>query len=268
MAHDTYYDKMVERNIGVLTKDEQKKLKDSCVAIAGCGGMGGLSGEQLVRLGVGRLKISDFDSFEANNLNRQHGSKSTNIGHSKVKVLSQHFKEINPGLELETFEDGVQDDNVDKFLDTADIAIDGIDYNCFYNTILLDRAARQKGVCVIHSLAVGMGISAFVFGPDTMSVEEYVGLPQNSAKEKIAKHSIPLEKFAPYFPSYIDRNLARMGAIAKINFPNIIMPQCLGTAIAVSEAVMILLGRVKPPAGPSPRIFTFDMQDRKFIFNE
>lgn len=54
-----FYREMVNRNIGVISVEEQEKLRKSCVAVAGCGGMGGLSAEQLVRLGVGRVKIAD-----------------------------------------------------------------------------------------------------------------------------------------------------------------------------------------------------------------
>ena len=65
---DDFYKQMVERNIGVLSHEEQERLSKACVAVAGCGGIGGLSAEQLVRVGVGHVKIADHDSFAVHNL--------------------------------------------------------------------------------------------------------------------------------------------------------------------------------------------------------
>jgi molybdopterin/thiamine biosynthesis adenylyltransferase len=264
MKWSNFYKEMINRNIGVISVKEQERLRKTCIAVAGCGGMGGLSAEQLVRLGVGRLKIADFDSFQTHNLSRQCGSLSSNIGQNKAEVLTRHFKEINPELRLEVFKNGIQPENVEKFVEGAEAVIDAIDYTCFYNTVILNRAARRRNLCVINAHAIGFGVNIFVFGPGTVSIEEYAGLPSDTSRTEIESFKIPIEKFAPYMPTYINPGDARKVAQEGTNIPNIIMPQHLGTAIAVSEAVMIALGRVKPPVGPDPRIFILDLQDRKF----
>jgi hypothetical protein len=68
----------------------------------------------------------------------------------------------------------------------------------------------------------------------------------------------------PYTPTYVDPDIVRKAALGEINIPNIAMPQYFGTAVAASEAVMMVLGRIKPPKGPAPRIFILDLLDRKF----
>ena len=73
-----------------------------------------------------------------------------------------------------------------------------------------------------------------------------------------------LMKLIPHIPRYADLMVIKKAAMGEIPIPNLVMPQHLGTAMAVSEAVMIVLGRVKPPAGPKPRIFILDLQERKF----
>ena len=266
--NDKFYSEMVERNIGVLSSGEQNRLRSSCVAVAGCGGMGGVSAEQIVRLGVGRVKIADFDNFETHNLSRQACSTTSTLGRNKAEVLGKHLKDINPELKLEIFKEGVVPENVEEFLDGSEVTIDGIDYNSLHSAVLLERAARKRNICFISPLAIAFGVSVFVFGPGTMSLEEYVGLPPNSPEEKIKKFRTPPEKSAPYMPSYVNLKKARVAAALRMNIPNIIMPQHLGGGIAVSEAAMILLGRIKPPAGPGPRIFVFDIQDRKFEVTE
>ncbi|MFC1576279.1 ThiF family adenylyltransferase [Candidatus Omnitrophota bacterium] len=264
MKKSKFYSEMVSRNIGVVSSGEQEKLRKSCVAVAGCGGMGGVSAEQLVRMGVGHIKIADFDNFEVHNLSRQSTSTTSTVGKKKATILGRYLKDINPELKLEIFEKGVHRDNVDEFTEDADVAIDGIDYNSFYNAVLLGKSAKRNNICVVSPLAIAFGVSVFVFGPKTQSLAEYAGLPSNASDEKIKKFKIPPEKSAPYMPSYVNYKKARFFAFLKMNIPNIIMPQHLGGGIAVSEAVMMLLGRVKPPTGPEPRIFVFDIQDRKF----
>lgn len=259
-----FYTEMVDRNIGVVSAEEQERLRNACVAVAGCGGMGGLSAEQLVRLGVGQVKIADFDTFEIHNISRQAGSTFINVGTHKAAVLGRYFQEINPELRLDVFTDGVQPGNVAEFLAEVDAVIDGIDYTKFFNTVILHRAARQRGLCVVNPQAIGFGVSVLVFGPRTMTIGEYVGLPENAGEEEIAAFQIPMEKFMPYFPTYVNREVAAKAAAGQINIPNVITPQHLGTAIAVSETVMMLLGRVKEPVGPLPRVIVLDLQDRHF----
>jgi molybdopterin/thiamine biosynthesis adenylyltransferase len=249
---------MVERNIGVISSGEQDKLRKSCVAVAGCGGMGGLSAEQLVRLGVGRVKIADSDTFAIHNLSRQCGSACSNVGRNKAEVLGRHFKDINPELNLEIFKEGVTPQNVERFIEGAEAVIDGTDFSTFSATILIYQTARRKNICVINPNAIGFGVNVFVFGPKTISIEDYLGLT-SGADPKMA-----LRKLVPYIPTYADLAVFEKAAKGEINIPNLAMPQYLGTSVAVSEAVMIVLGRVRPPAGPNPRIFILDLLDRKF----
>jgi molybdopterin/thiamine biosynthesis adenylyltransferase len=253
-----FYKEMVDRNIGVLSDKEQEKLRNSCVAVAGCGGMGGLSAEQLVRLGVGHVKIADFDNFAVHNLSRQTGSATSNVGRNKAEVLGAHFKDINPELRLDIFSEGVTVNNAEKFTENAAAVIDGTDYSRLESTVGMYASARKRGICVINPNAIGFGVNVFVFGPKTVSFDEYLGL-SSGINPRMA-----LAKLVPYMPKYGDKSIIQKVLLEGAVLPNIAMPQYLGTAVAVSEAVMIMLGRVEPPKGPDPRIFVIDLQERKF----
>jgi hypothetical protein len=198
------------------------------------------------------------------NISRQSGSTFFNAGVHKAAVLGKYFMEINPELHLEVFTEGVQPENVSEFLEGAQVVIDAIDYTQFYHSVVLHRRARVQEACIINPQAIGFGVSVLIFGPKTITIEEYVGLKPNAKQEEIENFNIPIEKFCPYFPSYTDPEIAQRVATGQINIPNIIMPQHLGTAITVSEAVMMILGRITEPQGPNPRIFVLDLQDRKF----
>lgn len=258
IQEEDFYRQMVERNIGVISVEEQERLKSSCFAVAGCGGMGGLSAEQLVRLGVGHLKIADFDSFSVHNLSRQCCSATSTIGKNKAETLGRHLKDINPLLRLDVYTNGVTPENVEDFIQGAHAVIDGTDYSVLESTVLMYAAARLRGLCVFNPNAVGFGVSVLIFGPKTVSFEEFLGLSADKDPR------LALMKLVQYLPKYADPDVIKQAALGQINIPNIIMPQHLGTSIAVSEAVMVLLGRRPEPAGPEPRVFIIDLQDRKF----
>ena len=56
------YAQAFDRNIGWVTEAEQASLRGRCVAIAGMGGVGGRHLLTLVRLGIGRVRLADFDT--------------------------------------------------------------------------------------------------------------------------------------------------------------------------------------------------------------
>lgn len=78
------YSKAFARNLGLVQPDEQHRLQQSVVAIAGLGGVGGVHLTTLARLGIGGFHIADFDSFEIQNFNltllRENWSKVNCVG--------------------------------------------------------------------------------------------------------------------------------------------------------------------------------------------
>ena len=65
------YDTAFERNIGILSKADQQRLRSSRVAIAGLGGTGSAQVHALARTGIGAFNLADPDTFELANFNRQ-----------------------------------------------------------------------------------------------------------------------------------------------------------------------------------------------------
>lgn len=257
MPQTDFYKEMVCRNIGVLSDEEQERLRNSCVCVAGAGGMGGLSAEQFVRLGVGHVKIADFDRFQIHNISRQFLATTETVDRNKVDVLAEHFMQENPELELDVFSEGVTVENAEEFIEGASVVIDGTDYTRFGHTVAMYEAARKKGICVVCPNAIGFGAQILVFGPKTKTLAEFLNVSENSARPDLAR-------FVQYIPSYADKLMVASAAKMEINIPNIIMPQHLGTSIAVTEAVLLMLGKIKEPEGKEPRVFIFDVLDRKF----
>ena len=68
--------KRYQRQILMLGEAGQEKLKAARVLLAGAGGLGTVISVYLAAAGVGTLRIADYDSVEASNLNRQIGRAS------------------------------------------------------------------------------------------------------------------------------------------------------------------------------------------------
>src|SRR5947207_15925370 len=122
------YDTAFARNLGWVTRSEQRTLRGKCVAIAGLGGVGGQHLVTLARLGLGSFRLAEFDTFDLVNFNRQVGASMSTLERPKLDVMAAMARDINPTVELVTFPDGVRASNVDAFLEGADLFVDGLDF--------------------------------------------------------------------------------------------------------------------------------------------
>ena len=107
------YDLAFSRNNGITSLQEQSKLRNSTVAIAGMGGVGGDYLVTLARAGVGNFRISDFDDFEIVNFNRQYGATMSTVGRKKLDVMNELALDINPECNIQTFENGINENNIE-----------------------------------------------------------------------------------------------------------------------------------------------------------
>ena len=77
------------------------RLGRSTVTVIGCGGVGSFAAEALVRSGVGRVILVDYDRICVTNVNRQlHAMKGT-LGKPKVAVMAERLRSINPDAVIE-----------------------------------------------------------------------------------------------------------------------------------------------------------------------
>src|SRR5258708_2400741 len=78
------------------------RLAASTVTVVGVGGVGSFAAEALVRSGVGRVILVDYDRICVTNVNRQlHAMKGT-LGKSKVCVMAERLRLINPDAVIGT----------------------------------------------------------------------------------------------------------------------------------------------------------------------
>lgn len=235
-----YYKEMTSRNIGVFSESEQMMLAEATVAVAGCGCMGGLSIVLLARMGVGRLRIADPDVFEISNINRQSGANSSTVGQNKAEVMAEIALGINPSIELDVFPEHITAGNAGEFVSEADIVVDGIDYYRFKDALSLHRCARSEGLFVVTAVAIGFGANGIVFSPNGMTIEEFVGLPNNCDILLANDFTVPPEKYCPVLPPYASRDTVEKIASHEIEIPSISVAQAVGAGIIATQTARIL----------------------------
>ncbi|NOY80141.1 MAG: sulfur carrier protein ThiS adenylyltransferase ThiF [Kiritimatiellaeota bacterium] len=100
--------------------------KRAAVGIAGLGGLGSTVAVALVRTGIGKLVLADFDVVEPSNLNRQQYTVEQ-IGLYKTDALREVLGKINPYVEIETHCVRLDDRNVPEVFGRVDVMVEAFD---------------------------------------------------------------------------------------------------------------------------------------------
>jgi sulfur-carrier protein adenylyltransferase/sulfurtransferase len=110
-----------------VTMEGQQKLKAARVIVIGTGGLGAPILAYLAAAGVGKIGVVDFDTVDVSNLHRQIIHKSNNVGKLKTQSAVEMMKEINPLIDIQTYDTSLRSDNALEMLRDYDIVIDGTD---------------------------------------------------------------------------------------------------------------------------------------------
>ncbi|WP_426416972.1 ThiF family adenylyltransferase [Aestuariirhabdus sp. LZHN29] len=241
------YASAFSRNIGWITEEEQSVLRDTRVAIAGMGGVGGAHLLTLVRLGIGHFHIADFDEFGVENTNRQAGARTSTYGKKKADTLRSMALDINPELDIKVFDEGVNRHNLEHFFLKVDLYIDGLDFFAFDARELVFHHCYQHHIPAVTAAPLGTGAATLVFMPKRTSFEQYFGFKGQSETEKSLRFFVglaPSMAHASYLvdPSRVDLE-ARKG-------PSTIMGCEMCAGVAATQALKILTGRGRVLAAP------------------
>jgi molybdopterin/thiamine biosynthesis adenylyltransferase len=256
------YREAFSRNIGWVTAQEQNILRHKRIAIAGLGGVGGAHFLTLARLGVGSFRIADFDEFSLANFNRQVGANISSLGKPKTDVLVAMAKDINPGLDIDIFQDGINKENLREFLTDIDIYVDGLDFFVFSDRQATFSVCAELGIPAITAAPLGMGAALLNFLPGKMTFEEYFQWGDLPEEEKALRFLIGLAPSGLHAKYLVDPTT--------INFkehrgPSTMMGCDLCAGIVATEALKILLNRGRVFA--APHVIQFDAYRNKLKHN-
>lgn len=119
----------------------QNRFSSATVAICGLGGLGSNIAIALVRAGIGKLLLIDFDRIDITNLHRQQ-YKVNQIGRYKTEALAENLLEIAPYMETETITERITEDNISSLLKDADIVCEAFD-NAEAKAMLVNGVLEQ-----------------------------------------------------------------------------------------------------------------------------
>ena len=119
-------------------------LRQAHICVIGIGGVGSWAAEALARTAVGQITLIDLDDICVTNSNRQVHTLASTIGRSKVEVMAERLKAINPELVVNEVEDFVTEDNVGELIGKEfDYVLDAID-NFRAKAAIIAHCKRHK----------------------------------------------------------------------------------------------------------------------------
>ena len=210
----------------------QAKLLKSRVLCLGAGGLGSPSALYLAAAGVGTLGIIDADTVDASNLQRQVLHGTDRVGMSKVESAKKTLSNLNPDVNVVTFDERLVRENADRIFDQGwDVIVDGLDN--FSTRYLVNDASIWKKIPVVHG-------SIFRFDGQVTTF-----WPGKGPCYRCLYPEPPPPELAP--------SCSEAGVLG-------VLPGIIGV-IQATEAVKILLGIGEPLVG---RLLTYDSLKMKF----
>jgi molybdopterin/thiamine biosynthesis adenylyltransferase/rhodanese-related sulfurtransferase len=130
-------------------EEGQLKLLASRILLIGAGGLGSPAALYLAAAGVGTLGIVDADVVDETNLQRQVLHSTASLGEAKVESAARTLRELNPDVEVKTYNEQLTSENIERILaDGWNVIVDGADN--FPTRYLVNDAAVFHDIPLVH----------------------------------------------------------------------------------------------------------------------
>jgi adenylyltransferase/sulfurtransferase len=128
-----------------LGESGQERLMAGRVAVIGCGALGSVIAEILVRGGVGYVRLVDRDFVDLSNLPRQSLFDEADVARVLPKAIAaaDKLRRMNSAATVEPVVEHVTAANVERLTDDVDLVLDGTDN--FPTRFLVNDAAVKHG---------------------------------------------------------------------------------------------------------------------------
>src|SRR5919204_169101 len=133
----------------------QRKLVDAHVTLCGCGALGTVLANALVRAGLGHLRLVDRDFIETHNLQRQVLFDEHDVAENlpKAEAAARKLAAINSSVHVEPVVTDIDRANILDLVKDADLILDGTDN--FEIRYLINDAAVKLGKPRVHGGSIG-----------------------------------------------------------------------------------------------------------------
>ncbi|KZT08135.1 uncharacterized protein LAESUDRAFT_736059 [Laetiporus sulphureus 93-53] len=141
------------RNYAFFGDESMAKIRKGTVVVIGCGGVGSWAAVMLVRSGVSRIRLVDFDYVTLSSLNRHATALLADVGTPKVKCTERTLKQIARWVQVDSRVDIWRKEQGGELLEGADWVIDAID-NISTKVDLL-KYCHEHNIKIFSSMGAG-----------------------------------------------------------------------------------------------------------------
>jgi adenylyltransferase/sulfurtransferase len=133
----------------------QERIRASRVVVVGCGALGSVLSETMVRAGVGALTLVDRDFVEESNLQRQALFDQEDVarGLPKAAAAETKLRRINSDVAVRGIVADLSSENVDEVVKDVDLVLDGTDN--FETRFLVNDVCVREGIPWVYGACVG-----------------------------------------------------------------------------------------------------------------
>ncbi|KAK4050616.1 hypothetical protein OIV83_003342 [Microbotryomycetes sp. JL201] len=100
-TNDVIINEALARNHAFFGPDKMNTIRNSFVIVVGLGGVGSATATMLVRSGVKKIRLIDFDQVSLSSLNRHAVATLAQVGTPKVTACADYFAQIAPWVEID-----------------------------------------------------------------------------------------------------------------------------------------------------------------------
>ncbi|KAL4364705.1 hypothetical protein AHAS_Ahas07G0032800 [Arachis hypogaea] len=154
LLKDEIVSEHLTRNIQFFGSESQQKVSASYVVVIGLGGVGSHAASMLLRSGVGKLLLVDFDQVSLSSLNRHAVATRADVGIPKAQCLKEHFSSIFPECQVDAkvllYDSSTEEEILSGHPDFVLDCIDNID-----TKVALLAACVRRGLKVLSATGAG-----------------------------------------------------------------------------------------------------------------
>ena len=185
-------EKFQDRTIKLIGNENLERIKNQHYIIFGLGGVGGYIFETLIRLGIEKITIVDYDKFHASNLNRQIGSNLENLEKFKVYEYEKRAKLINKNINILSLNEFIDKENIEEIFRKAKIIngeityiIDAIDVIKSKEELIM--YAFKNNIKIVSAMSAGFRLDASKVKIDNILKTKYCTISKKIRKFLMAE---------------------------------------------------------------------------------
>ena len=177
------------RNAGLISLQDQLRLLDLPIFIAGVGGLGGEVAAHLTHLGAANLYLCDYDIFEESNSNRQRFCDSSTLGLQKAAVTAEALSKKIPWGDFKPVFQKLSRDNLPATFKECSIVVDCLD--SVSGKEKLESMAMEAGIAWLHGSVLDCeGFVCLKSRPDSVLKSLYGTQTNESGAGSVLSHIV------------------------------------------------------------------------------